>query len=205
MTVVIEASEDRLDEVGAMLGRAFLDDALLVYMLPDDAERARLAAAHFTPFVKAVHRVGTVYITPDVTAAACWCPPGTRDFPPDVVAATGLDRMGAVVGDEPWARISGVFEHLDARREALGVGPHWYLALIGVDPAHQGTGLGGAVIRQPFARADAAGEACYLETLEARNVPFYERHGFRVIEDGTEPVSGQRYWLMLREPYGRVD
>ena len=42
--------------------------------------------------------------------------------------------------------------------------PHWYLPLIGVDPARQGQGLGAALMRPVLAKCDAAGLPAYLES-----------------------------------------
>ncbi|MGZ7188531.1 MAG: GNAT family N-acetyltransferase, partial [Halobacteriota archaeon] len=36
----------------------------------------------------------------------------------------------------------------------------------------------------------------YLETDRPENVPFYERFGFKVVEEEVE--IGVKYWLMLR-------
>jgi hypothetical protein len=47
-------------------------------------------------------------------------------------------------------------------------------------------------------RLDEAAEAGYLETDKSENVPFYERHGFAVIDRAE--VIGVPNWFMLREP-----
>lgn len=77
--------------------------------------------------------------------------------------------------------------------------PHWYLALLGVDPAHQGAGLGGQLLRAKLALCDNDQVAAYLETQKPDNLPFYERFGFRVIKEIT--VKGcPTVWLMWRDP-----
>jgi hypothetical protein len=35
------------------------------------------------------------------------------------------------------------------------------------------------------------------------NLPFYERHGFRVAAEAVEPESGIRFWWLWREPGAR--
>ena len=57
--------------------------------------------------------------------------------------------------------------------------PHWYLYAIGVDPAHQGRGVGGALLRSRLARVDQEGAAAYLESSKLGNVPIYEHFGFQ--------------------------
>ncbi|MFJ4090519.1 GNAT family N-acetyltransferase [Kitasatospora sp. NPDC089913] len=60
---------------------------------------------------------------------------------------------------------------------------HFYL-----DPAHQGVGLGGAVLRRLLAENDAAGEPVRLIVLRgSRARRLYERHGFAFErEDGVD-------------------
>jgi ribosomal protein S18 acetylase RimI-like enzyme len=77
--------------------------------------------------------------------------------------------------------------------------PHWYLPLIGVDPAQQGRGYGSALLRHALAACDSAGLPAYLESSNPRNVPLYERHGFEiigVIQSGSSPEMP----AMLRKP-----
>jgi GNAT superfamily N-acetyltransferase len=76
----------------------------------------------------------------------------------------------------------------------------WYLAVIGVDPQAAGKGFGGALLKPVLKAADAQGKPCYLETAEANNKPFYEKHGFVVVRHGLEPASSLVYWTFRREP-----
>ena len=56
--------------------------------------------------------------------------------------------------------------------------PHWYLPLIGIDPAQQGKGYGGALLQHALIACDRDGSLAYLESTNPRNIPLYERHGF---------------------------
>jgi ribosomal protein S18 acetylase RimI-like enzyme len=77
--------------------------------------------------------------------------------------------------------------------------PHWYLPLIGIDPAHQGKGLGGTLMRHATDICDRDGVLAYLESSNLRNVPLYQRHGFEIlgtIQAGQSPTITP----MLRKP-----
>ena len=80
--------------------------------------------------------------------------------------------------------------------------PHWYLPLIGIDPAHQGKGLGGSLMKHATDICDRDGVLAYLESSNLRNVPLYERHGFKVLgtiqAGGSPPITP-----MLRKPRRR--
>ena len=73
--------------------------------------------------------------------------------------------------------------------------PHYYLFAVGVRKGAQGKGLGGRLIREGLARADAEGAPAYLENSNPKNTPLYERLGFRPtaplpLPDGAPPLLG---------------
>ena len=77
--------------------------------------------------------------------------------------------------------------------------PHWYLPIIGIDPAHQGKGLGGKLLAHQLAICDHDGALAYLESSNPRNIGLYERHGFVAlgrIQAGNSPSMVP----MLRRP-----
>jgi ribosomal protein S18 acetylase RimI-like enzyme len=77
--------------------------------------------------------------------------------------------------------------------------PHWYLPLIGVDPAHQGEGHGDALMAYALAQCDRDHVPAYLESSNPRNMSLYRRHGFEplgAIQVGSSPTLVP----MLRRP-----
>jgi len=80
--------------------------------------------------------------------------------------------------------------------------PHWYLAIVAVDPELQGRGLGSALVKEGLMQADQAHCPSYLETSEQRNLAFYERQGFVVVETVILGDGGPPAWAMRREPRG---
>ncbi len=57
----------------------------------------------------------------------------------------------------------------------------WYLPIIGVDPAHQGKGIGAALMKHATDTIDQAGALSYLESSNPANISLYQRHGFEAI------------------------
>jgi ribosomal protein S18 acetylase RimI-like enzyme len=88
---------------------------------------------------------------------------------------------------------SELWDWLDAR---LPSEPVWFLELIAVAPEAQGQGWGGALVEHGLDRARAARCPAFLETSRASNVPFYESHGFRVVDHGLPPGDGPPVWFM---------
>ena len=186
--------ESRYAEAGRVLARAFLDDPLWAWLVPDeDARRQRLPWL----FERALAdvRVATIEAVGEPLAGvATWIPPATE------VAAPPL---GTVVG--ALARLRGGFGRLvrygrEAAKLELEVGAavSWRLGGIGVEPAAQGRGLGSALVRQGLERADAAGRPVVLLTSNPVNVGFYERHGFEVAAERSLPAAGPPGWAMVR-------
>lgn len=181
-----------------LLGRAFSDDPLLVHASPDPEDRRLRAAAHFTPVLRQAQQCGEVWTTDELAGVACWRLPGRHDPTGEELSHSGLDRMAEAIGADATARMDHVFEFLHDRRHALDVPvDHWYLALIGVDAQAKGQGVGSALVTSKLEAR--AGSPVFLETMAARNVPFYTHLGFRCVDTGIEPSSGLDYWMFLFE------
>eukprot|EP00977_Amphora_coffeiformis_P004409 scaffold936_cov106-Amphora_coffeaeformis.AAC.15 len=86
-------------------------------------------------------------------------------------------------------------------------GLHWYVHMVGVNPAHQGKGQGKALMGQLNKLADASNRVMYLEAGEPNRV-FYEKMGFRVQRteyfvdplDHSKEVDPFPLHLMTRHP-----
>lgn len=74
--------------------------------------------------------------------------------------------------------------------------PHWHLKAIGVEPDFQGKGIGGQMMDFYCGIIDKDRLEAHHETDRAENVPFYERFGFKVVQE--EAVIGAKQWYMLR-------
>jgi ribosomal protein S18 acetylase RimI-like enzyme len=93
--------------------------------------------------------------------------------------------------------IAHISDHL---HQQVAPGKQLYLQFLGVEPSREGLGLGSSLIRAMTERADAKGLRCYLDTFQPRNVPLYQKHGFKIMIEEVEPNSGIRGWGFLREP-----
>jgi ribosomal protein S18 acetylase RimI-like enzyme len=60
---------------------------------------------------------------------------------------------------------------------------HWHLGPVGVLPTHQGKGIGTKLLSRFCKEVDACLAPAYLETDTDKNVRFYERFDFRVVEE----------------------
>jgi GNAT superfamily N-acetyltransferase len=184
-----------------MLTRSFLDYPLMQYVNADVSRRQRGVPTLYGGIVRDTLRYGEVHVSQRFEGACCWLPPGVGL--PTFGREVRSGMLGLPLGFG-WAGFQRLVEYDKMQRrlhEQHAKGPHWFLATIGVDPAHQGRGIGSALMAPVLARADEERIPCYLETHTTDNVRLYERHGFRVVEHLENPTSVP-LWGMLRPPRG---
>ncbi len=182
-----------------LLARAFADSPVYAAVLTDRDAGARVRTLervkHGFVTATAYHgecrraREGDQLLGVSLVVAPGGYPLSWRD---EIVQATGCATTGPVA----IARFLKLTAYMRGRHLA---GPHFYLFAIGVEPAHQGRGVGKALLKELHARADAARVPCYLETEKPINVRLYESVGYRVVTDELIPGLGSvRMWTMLR-------
>jgi len=166
-----------------VLAKAFYDDPVFRWMMPDDKTRLARNRVIFTPVLRAwALRHGATEVAWDgesgrIAGAAIWFPPGT--WPPPVPRQLrALPAYVRALG----RRFGPASELVAALATVHPKTPNWYLYAIGVDPVYQGRGVGGALLRSRLERVDQDGAAAYLESSKAGNIPLYEHFGFQVAE-----------------------
>jgi GNAT superfamily N-acetyltransferase len=198
--------------LAAMLARAFLDDPVASWAWrPDRLRLGALERFHGTR-LRQLLAGEEVWTTDELTCAALWAPPGrwhatlreTAELVPSFLHPRLLARMPMIALG--WEKLERAHPHAP---------PHMYLALLGTEPEAQGRGLGSTVMAPVLQRCDGvgayvesvpedrpnpyAGMGCYLESSKERNVPFYERFGFKVIGE-IRLLRGPTMWKMWRDP-----
>jgi GNAT superfamily N-acetyltransferase len=183
-----------------MMGEAFLNDPMWTYLVPDDTRRARVVPLSMNILVRYSSLYGEIYTTPDLDGIACWLPPGETSPIFSRLLRIGIRSAPWQLGWTGFRRYIAVENYCEKVHKRIVPGRHWYVWGLGVKPSRQGQGIGGMLMQPVLARAEADGLPCYLETTNEKNVPFYEKHGFKVVCNGKVPRHGLRAWAMLREP-----
>ncbi len=194
---VREATEDDYEAAAEALALAFADDPAWAHLLPDDATRAERLLTFFT--VEIAHLVPDhrqVWITEDGGGVALWGRPGGWRVPIwQTLSQTGA--MAAVFGRRlPLA----IWTQLRLERHHPRTPGHWYLHYLGVEPRHQGRGLGTALLAPVLERCDREGTPAHLEASTDRNRILYERNGFSLTKTFEMPAGGPPIREMWREP-----
>jgi ribosomal protein S18 acetylase RimI-like enzyme len=181
---------------GEMLARAFMEDPLTRYCLPEESHRRR-ALPSMVALLRRGYLFGEAYATRgEVHGVAVWIPPDSGEAQEKRLPQADFGEMAAAFGEEAMGRFVAVLDTLEGYHLR---DPHWYLLGLGVEPARQRQGIGSRLVRFITERADREGLPCYLETLRPENVLFYRTLGFEVQVEGEFP-GGPHFWTMKRGP-----
>ena len=190
-TVGVAAAAEEVAVVD-MLMLAFASDPAMRWTWPDATSYLEAFPRFARAFGGAAFDRGSAFRI-GAGAAALWLPPGVDSDAPAMVELMRTTADPATHGDGMQVMQQMASWH---PRE-----PHWYLPLIGVDPAWQGKGLGGVLMKHATDLFDRDGALAYLESSNPRNIPLYQRHGFEIlgrVQAGGSPV----FTPMLRKPKG---
>ena len=188
--------------VVAALARAFYDDPLFGYFVPDPVSQCKGLLTFMGASVADAKQFGEIWIARTGGKIACgavWLPPGAyprgvrRDLMTNLRALPTFVRSGR--------RLAGAVRLLAALDKAHHeiTEPHYYLGILGTDPLYQRAGAGSATLQPVLDRCDLEGATAYLETQKEENIAYYARHAFDVVQlidvDGAPPV-----WTLSRKP-----
>jgi predicted GNAT family N-acyltransferase len=182
MTIKTALAPDQTGAIG-VLTLAFSVDPMARWSLPDPATYLAVFSSITKAFGGSAFDKGTAYIANGFTGAALWLPPGAKSD------EESLKRLfDENTNDDIKEDMQRIFEQMEKYHPTE---PHWYLPMIGVDPAHQGGGIGSALMIEALKAVDRDGSIAYLESSNPRNISLYQRHGFEVIgeiQSGSSPV-----------------
>ena len=187
-----------------MMARAFEEYPLTVYLHPDGTSRREKIARGFRSMLRFGVLYGEVYVTsPRFEGAAMWLYSQNlhRTFWRNLRCGNFSALLPSTVRCR--SRQRSFMDYSAAVHRRCVPFPHMYLQLLGIDPAHQGRGYSGRLLRAMFDRIDREGLPCFLETQAEKNVSIYRHFGFEVVEEGIVPDSNVCSWAMLRKVGGK--
>jgi GNAT superfamily N-acetyltransferase len=175
----------------AVLTLAFSGDPPCRWAWPDPQQYLEAFPRFARAFGGGAMAQGTANYYEGFSGVAWWLPPGAA---PDEASLVQViqDTVAAARRDAMFS----MFEQMEAFHPRQA---HWHLPLIGVDPAHQGKGIGAALLRHVLHACDSQKVLTYLEATSPRNVPLYERHGFEAL-GSIQVADSPPVVPMLRQP-----
>ncbi len=191
------ARSDDIGQLSRTLALAFYSDPVYEWFFPRAGNRIEKMQRLFAVFLGRLIPLNTVFTTAGLEGASLWISP-RRTISNWRSTKQNLRIL--------WALGNGVLRSI---RWWLAVEskqpryPHWELFLVGVVPASQGKGIGGALLQPMLARCDEEQVPIYLDTGNRKNVAFYQRYGFEVKMEIVLP-KGPTVFQMIRNPQGKM-
>eukprot|EP00633_Aureoumbra_lagunensis_P008227 CAMPEP_0197307294 /NCGR_PEP_ID=MMETSP0891-20130614/4899_1 /TAXON_ID=44058 ORGANISM="Aureoumbra lagunensis, Strain CCMP1510" /NCGR_SAMPLE_ID=MMETSP0891 /ASSEMBLY_ACC=CAM_ASM_000534 /LENGTH=218 /DNA_ID=CAMNT_0042790505 /DNA_START=207 /DNA_END=859 /DNA_ORIENTATION=+ len=165
------------------LKSAFQEDPLIRAFFPDDEVYETKVHLLFEKQVEIMGALGMTYVVEnsdgEVKCAALWEPAQS----PVWLYFYIFKFIAFLVWNFGFAtarRLSKIFFDMEAQRHKRAPNAY-HLAILGTSSDFQGRGAGSKALAPMLNRADAEKIPCYLESSNPKNVPFYERHGFKII------------------------
>lgn len=200
--------KEQIERAAEALARAFHNDPEVVRFLKPE-KRPKLLRPMFRMELYHAVEHGEVYaVSPTIEGVAIWMPSSAPEISLGTLLRSGglglllktrwdfLLNLGTFWGF--MRRMMRDEEFAKGLRQKLAPFPHWYLAVLGVDPDFQGRGGASRLLKPMLSRLDKEGLPAYLETTTEGYVPLYQHFGFRVIREEMLPGTETKMWVMMR-------
>jgi ribosomal protein S18 acetylase RimI-like enzyme len=175
-------STSDLDGAVCVQSRAFQNDPLWQYLIPNPAKRAVMLPKFFRVFLKASIHCSQAYgVSNPVEGVATWCSPRQRRFEFSGFFLVGLPRLVFGGFFVPFLRALKVLSQTERLQRRIASDSHYYLNTLAVSPESQGRGLASKLVKPFLEKAAEEAVAVYVETMAFRNVGLYEHLGFQLV------------------------
>jgi len=197
---LLRLEKKHIKPVSLILSRAFKDDLKDVF---PDAEERRLKTPYVNEFfIRRDYSYSEAFITsPKLEGIAVWIHSDkwkTRPF--WRILTSGAIWPAIKIGIKALRKMQEFDQYIERKHKELAPHEHWYLAVLAVDPQHQGKGYGSKLLNEMLSYIDGEGLPCYVETEGEKNVSMYQRFGFEVVDEFVVPKTKDKLAAMLRQP-----
>jgi ribosomal protein S18 acetylase RimI-like enzyme len=196
------AQKADISELSHALGRAFYDDPVSMWMMPDDNARAAHLRKFFATITRHHHLAGGgAEVASDgstIGAAALWDPPGRwKESAREQLMMLSSFLLGSGFRMRTGRKLGELLKRTTRHHPEE---PHWYLAVFGSDTTARGKGYGQVLMESRLDRVDAEHAPAYLESSKYENIAYYQRFGFEVTGEIVLSNGGPTLWPMWRAP-----
>ena len=191
----------RSSQTGNSLALALRQDAfscaITDHLGADEDARIEALSAYFEVSLRQAQASGRVVFADDPgLGAALWSLP-QRDSSDAVTSTAKSEELETILGHAGLKMYRAVVAGMHALTGPVVPADAWYLSILGVHPDAQSQGIGAKLLAPTLAEVRQLGRSAYLETFTSRNIPFYQRNGFRVVGEFCEPASNAGYTVLV--------
>ncbi len=198
---MLKMEREHIKPVAQMLSRAFKDD--LKDIFPDPEER-RVKTPFVNEFlIRCSYPYSKAFVTsPKLEGVALWSRSDKRLTKRSFrrILTSGAIWSAIRIGRKALKKMDAFDDYIEKKHSELVPDKHWYLAVLAVDPPHQGKGHASKLIKEMFSNLDSEGLSYYVETEGKKNVSMYKHFGFVVIDEFDIPNTTDHLVVMLRVP-----
>ena len=153
-----------------MFSHAFYNDPFSLYAFPDIKERdLKLPYMNELSLCYGL-RYGLAYTTSERgEGGAIWMPPGKTGMSLFGFLLSGCLSPIIKMGLKTELKMMPLDKFMEEKHKKLVPYPHWYLALLGVDPQYQKQGYASKLLRPMLDKIDSDNMPCFLETDSEKN------------------------------------
>ncbi|UCC20057.1 MAG: GNAT family N-acetyltransferase [Promethearchaeota archaeon] len=199
LTSLIRLSERHIKPASLVLSRAFQNDPIIRWQIPDANKRLLKTHYIFEIKLRIGVKYGEVYSTSkNLEGIAIWRSYKNVNYPYWQYLVRGGFKLPLKFGIKNAKRMTFVKAVNDSMRNIYMKVPYWYFELIGVDPKFQGQGFANKLIKPMLSRIDNKNLPIYLETTLERNLLFFEYFEFEKLEEIIIPNTNIVHWSMIR-------
>lgn len=171
----IEDKETIID----ILSKAFDANQSVNYIIPQDKNRMHRIRGLMSYSYDICKLFGEVFITRDGKGCALVLFPDQKRF----------SLKGALLDLQLALGVIGIKNVYKAMKREMVIKKHqpdsklYYIWFIGVAPVAQGTGIGSQLLSELIQRATGLKRTICLETSTLKNIPWYEKQGFKIYKE----------------------
>lgn len=196
---IVQLKKSQINIAGKTIARAYMNDPLFSYFIPDPLERQKKVQYLFNFQIRYSLSFGEVNTTSsNIEGIAVWLPHDKAEISPWQAIRYGFIFLSLRLGVRIMKKILSYNDFCEEYHKHYANMPHWYLYNVAVDPEHQGKGYASKLLKPFFARMDKLNIPCYLETQIENNISLYKHFGFKVVETATLPNTEFLTTFMLR-------
>lgn len=198
---IIKLDPYHMRDASKVLSMSFFDYPMFTFYFPNRKRRARFLPWYFRNILNCAMSYGDVYTTPGITGVCFTLPPGHTELSLREYILNGFLPTPFVMGLRNYKRSMECERFVASAQKRLMEGrPHCYLWGLAVDPGQQAKGIGAALMEPVLRKAGDEKFPVYLETHDERNVSYYQKHNFNLIDTLSIPKYALPFWCMVWEP-----
>ncbi len=175
-----------------ILTRSFDNNKSVNYIIKQDKKRVQRIKNLMDYSFEVCHMFGDVFLSDDKKACALIVLPDKKKTNLKSILLD-LKLIVSCIG------MSNIKKAMDRESRIKKLHPEeamYYLWFIGVDPNAQNKGIGSALLNKVINEGAKKNRSTYLETSTLRNIPWYEKFGFKIYN---ELDLGYRLYFLRRE------